>query len=98
MGSFILFVFTLVVAAVLSVWEGFVLTKLWGWFLVPHFGMAALPITIAIGISLIAAFLTHQSKPKSNESLEDQIVELFGRSITNGLVMLLMGWTVTQFM
>ncbi len=99
MGSLFIMIFGLAIAGVLSIWEGFVLTKLWGWFIVPFFDLPPLSITIAIGISLITAFLTHQRMAKDPDVDKfEQVVDLVGYSIVHGLIMLLMGWTVTLFM
>ncbi len=43
----------------LSLWRGFVLSYLWTWFLVP-LGVPDIGIIHAIGISMIASFLTSQ--------------------------------------
>lgn len=92
MGSFFLMVFALAIAAVLSVWEGWVLTKLWAWFMVPFFGLPALTIC------LVAAFLTHQRMRAKHPDPVEDLVDSIGHSIASGLILLLMGWCVVQFM
>jgi len=42
------------------VWSGFVLSILWGWFLVPAFHLPQITIPLAIGISLVIGMLTYQ--------------------------------------
>ena len=54
------FVGLLGLLAVTALWRGYVLTVLWGWFVVPTFGLAALALVPAIGVSLIVSFMTHQ--------------------------------------
>jgi hypothetical protein len=77
-----------------SIWRGFVLSILWGWFMVPLFGLPALNIPFAIGIALVVGFLTHQS---SNENEKTD----WGNSITMAVMypalILLVGWVVTFF-
>lgn len=56
-----------------SVLNGIVLSILWGWFIVPTFGIPQLGIPQAIGICLIASYLTHQftyQKEDDDEPLE----------------------------
>lgn len=38
--------------------RGYVLSTMWGWFIVPTFGVAEISIPVACGISLVAAMLT----------------------------------------
>lgn len=45
---------------VASVWSGFVLSILWGWFIVPAFHLPQISIPLAIGISLVVGMLTYQ--------------------------------------
>lgn len=47
----------LVPAAILNGWA---LSTIWGWFVVPTFGVPALSIPTAIGISIVLSLLTHQ--------------------------------------
>lgn len=42
----------------LSVYHGWALSILWGWFVVPAFGMAPLNIPTAIGLSSIGAYIS----------------------------------------
>ncbi len=42
------------------VWQGFVLSIIWGWFIVRAFHAPSLSIPLAIGISLVVSMLTYQ--------------------------------------
>ncbi len=44
--------------------QGFVLSQLWSWYVVPHFHMAPLPIVVAWGISLIFHVMQIQIQTK----------------------------------
>lgn len=44
-----------------AIWRGFILSVAWNWFFPAFFGLPDLTIPIAIAISTIMAFLTHQS-------------------------------------
>jgi hypothetical protein len=81
--------------AALSVLRGWVLSIIWGWFLVP-LGLPAIGIAQAIAISLIASFLTHQAGDKKREGKE--IAELWAGLLLNPLLALGMAWIVKQFL
>lgn len=48
------------IIAASSILNGWVLTKLWAWFVVPVFGLPALGVATAVGLGLIVHHLTHQ--------------------------------------
>lgn len=50
---------TMVTNLGLIVLRGFVLSRLWLWFVVPSFGIAAISIATGIGFSFIAVLLTN---------------------------------------
>lgn len=55
--------FVLVFALIIS-WQGYALTVLVAWFLVPAFGMAPLGIVTAIGMCLICRLMTSKITDK----------------------------------
>ena len=65
-GCFGLVVFTVILAAIGAILNGWVLSVVWLWFVVP-FGAPTLTIPQAIGISLVAALLTHQENKNDND-------------------------------
>ncbi len=72
-------------------WRGYVLTILWGWFLVP-LGVMALTIPMALGISTMISFLIHGT-------ISHKLTwEAYTSFWTYPLVMLLIGWVYTLFM
>jgi hypothetical protein len=82
------------------VWKGFVLTILWGWFMVPTFGLQPLAIAPAIGVSIVVGYLTHQRHQNDGEkggSLE-RTAEIFGYMAMMPALALLVGWIVKQWM
>jgi hypothetical protein len=89
---------TVVMTAAITTWEGFVLTKLWAWFVVPTFGLPMLTVPVAIGICLIAAFLTHQQsfKVSSGDELKDAF-NAWGYGIFVSLTIFFVGWIVKSF-
>lgn len=82
-----------VVAVPLAILRGFVLTKLWAWFVVPFFGLPALSIPLAIGISLLIGFLAQSPTAKDVESGDWK--KSFSISILSPLITLFIGWIVT---
>lgn len=74
--------------------NGFVLTKLWTWFLVP-FGLPELNLVQAIGIAMVIGFLTKQHIPSNkDEKAWIPMFHLYGGPI----ITLFIGWIVTLFM
>jgi hypothetical protein len=78
--------------------SGWVLQLMWRWFMPVLFpGIPLLSLPVAIGISLIAALLTHQDMShlakKPGPKTWQPLVDLF----TRPLFVLLIGWVVRQF-
>lgn len=88
----------LIVTSVLL--NGYVLSVLWTWFMVPVFDVPELTVPMAIGLGLIVSFLTHQDQPPRQERA-DPTMTLFVATVTlfaKAGTVLLMGWIVHQFM
>lgn len=49
-----------VIVAPVAILDGWVLSKMWGWFIVGRFHLPPLSIPVAIGLALTVRFLTHQ--------------------------------------
>ena len=87
------------VTALSSIWRGFVLTKLWVWFIVPVFHVPLLTIALAIGLSLVIGFLTHQYMRNTDDRpMSDQVIESFIHALMYPTMALLIGWVVTLFL
>lgn len=86
----------LVLRVILSGW---VLSVLWGWFLVPTLDLPQISIVQALGISLVIGYLTHQyidcQKPerKKSEEIAAGIIMLI-----YPLIALFIGWIFHLFM
>ena len=99
-------VFTAAAATVLtlmvlsSMWKGYVLTVLWGWFFVPVFGLPPLALAPAIGLALVVSFLTHPSV--ASKEPEGTFPERLAKAAAHAMAMpafaLGIGWVVRQFM
>jgi hypothetical protein len=86
--------------AISAMWKGYVLTVLWGWFVVPTFGLPVLALAQAIGMSLVVSFLTHQSDATKEQ--KGSWSQRFAKSVAYALLMpalvLGIGAVVRQFM
>ena len=82
-----------VFVAVVATINGWVLSILWGWFIVP-LGAMALSVPAAIGVALVVSFLTHQYRSKANDDPDwgALIWLLCGPPVT-----LFVGWVVKTF-
>ncbi len=74
------FVFGGVNMVISAIFGGYVLVKLWQWFVVPVFGFEQIRLVSAIGIGLLVSYLTHQHIPrhkdwKTSDELRQKIVE-----------------------
>lgn len=96
MISFIL-VLLLVPALIYRAW---VLTMLWGWFLVP-LGLPPVTIPLAGGIIMLGMYLTWQAPDDSKETTLKTLARMIARSIISPLFFLGMGflahlWMINQ--
>ena len=91
----IVLIFTIVGAIV----GGYVLSVMWGWFIVPLFGLPLLSIPYAIGLNLIVSFLTQPNyKPSSDkEKAISKVVAEIMVGAFSPLMYLGIGWIVLQF-
>lgn len=71
--------------AIEFIYNGLVLSNLWGWFMVPTFGLPKVSVTLGIGIVLIVSLLTVQY---TNEGDDDYgyFWKIFQISLYNSFV------------
>ena len=84
-----------------ALWRGYVLSTLWGWFVVPLFGLPKLAIAPAIGLSLVVGFLTYQTPPDVEERKRDGVDKWVRIVVLAALLPALslgMGWIVHWYM
>lgn len=84
-----------VLLAALACMNGYALSVLWAWFIVPTFGLPSLSVPTAIGILLVSALLAKKTNPSRKKK------DAFGDFFTLFLVApmaLLIGWIVKLFM
>ena len=80
--------------------DGWVLQKLWGWFIVPVFGLPALSLAAAIGIGMTASYITHHSqvRPKETQEGKAAVASMLWELFFRPLVALGLGWVIQRFM
>ena len=96
MASILAILSIFAVVAIGLIWRGFVLSVLWGWFIIPVFpAMPVLSIPVAIGIAIVVSFLTYQLNSKEKS---DQPIQQMGVALLYPGVVLILGWIVTFFL
>ena len=66
--------------AIGSIFNGYALSVLWGWFVVPVFGLPQISIVPAIGIAIVVSYLTyqmHDCKKEENENFAIKVAVSF---------------------
>jgi Na+(H+)/acetate symporter ActP len=91
----------MVVAIVLfsTIANGWVLSILWEWFIVPVFGLPSLSVPTAIGIAIITSMLTSKIayKDKDKQEMMDNVAALVG-VLLSPFITLLFGYIVHLYM
>jgi len=79
--------------------NGWVLSIVWGWFIVPLFHFPELTIPYAIGISSVIGLFMHgrTSNQKDERTLSKKIMRAFSAAFLAPLMVLGFGWIVLQF-
>lgn len=75
---------------------GYTLSVVWGWFIVPTFGLPILNIPSAIGIALVVGYMTKSYDNKKSE--DDEIIGAIITAFIRPFMVLGIGWIVLQFM
>jgi len=83
-----------------SIFNGYALSVLWGWFVVPTLGAPALHIVPAIGVAMVVSYLTYQTHncQKEKKSFGETIAEGTAMAILKPSFALFFGWIVHLFM
>ena len=83
-----------------TIWSGYALSILWGWFIVPVFSIQEISIPTAIGVVLVVGFLTHQdpTKLKDNREFSEVLLEGIIKGLTRPAIALATGLVITLFL
>ena len=96
LGGTVAFVTLMVLS---SIFNGYALSVLWGWFVVPIFGAPRLSIVPAIGIAMVVGYLTHQIETRRDEEgFGRQMAKSTALAILKPAFTLFFGWIVHLFM
>lgn len=101
MEDFGKFCFSVLLVFAATLFSGYVFMQLWDWFVVPVFGLKALLLVQAIGLSAFISFLKYSYKKKDKVKEKDSfknILKAFGDSMLHSAVSLGIGWVITLFM
>lgn len=74
---FNLIMFTIAMAVVAAILRGWILTVLWGWFIVP-LGVPSISIATALGIVIIIDMLVHRPDTSETKDKVATVPELLG--------------------
>lgn len=88
------------VVALSAIINGWVLSILWGWFIVPVFNIPAISVEQAIGLAMVVSYLTYQhiNADSKRKSKGESTVELFVALLARPLITLLFGYILHLFL
>ena len=91
---------TVIFMVLSSLWNGYALSILWRWFMVPSLGLPPLSIGYAIGLSLVVGYLTQNTKPskKDDRQYAEILIEGTVTAALKPAFALLFGFVVTAFL
>jgi len=80
-------------------WAGYVLTVLWGWFVVPLFGLPELTIPAGLGLSLVVGYMTKDGQQmKTGEDFGVAVFKALLGLLLKPAVALGVGWVIRGFL
>jgi hypothetical protein len=74
--------------------SAYVLTILWSWFIVSTFNLPALTIYAAMGLTLVANYITKQPDFVGVENVKDYNIKFHAVNIIKPPLALLIGWSI----
>lgn len=77
---------------------GFVLSVLWKWFVVATFGVKAITVAQAIGLSVMVKTFRGIKKVEEKFEFEKYVSEIISYGIVSPFLVLGIGWIITLFM
>lgn len=102
--AFVQLVVALSFAFLSAVLDGWVLTNLWGWFVMPLFALPALGIAQAVGLSVVVPALCGVSHLSASKALRqpdkgwEGMAESIAISLLTPLFILATGWVAHLFL
>jgi hypothetical protein len=74
------------------IWGAYALTVLWGWFVMPVFGLAPLGLAHAAGLAVLTSFVVRHVPEKATSTSH-----AVGVMLLHPLFALAIGWVITLF-
>lgn len=94
-GKFMTIVLTMIISTIIN---GYILSKLWVWIIVPTFLVSPLRLIEAIGIVILIGFIRIRKDTEVNpDNFWEKWLENIIFLIITGSLYLLSGWIVKQF-
>jgi len=98
MEQFGKFILGLILVVVSVIFGGFVLSKLWDWFMVYAFALPSISIPVALGISMTVTLITGAKESKDDMETCRDFFEKIIKIVARQAMFLLMGWIVYLFL
>jgi uncharacterized membrane protein len=91
---------TVVFILISSIWSGYVLSKLWSWFVVTTFSLPEIGVATAIGLALTIGYLTKGEEKADAEGKEfgELLLEAIIKALMKPTFTLGIGWVITVFL
>ena len=94
-GKFITILLAIIISSIIN---GFVIVKLWAWFIVPTFDQNPLRIVEAIGIMILISYIRIKRDDQSDKDFWEEFTKNVLYSVIMAGFILLIGWIVNMFM
>lgn len=94
-------VLALILAIPAMMFSGYILSIMWGWFVVPAFGLPQIQVATAIGLTGIFRFMAPSSncmKEEEDNSVKGVLANAIAKGFLTPTVFLLLGWMVKSTM
>jgi len=104
MGCMGLLAFLVCISVIASILNGWALSVLWGWFVVPTFALPNLGIVQAIGLSMVINLFLWGARGYSEIEYKDKKVQknsitgTFSYVVMTPFISVFLGWIVHHFM
>ena len=80
---------------VLAALRAWVITVMWGWYLVPGLGLPPITLPVAFGVSLLITYLVRRDEGAKEKKKAPEII---AEALLMPFMVLLVGWIGTWFM
>jgi hypothetical protein len=97
METFGKFMFGTISLILMSIFGGYVLMKLWDWFIVYAFALNSINLIQAIGLSFFISYIKARKKENEEKTTFESFLKDMGNSILFLLITLGLGYLITLF-